>query len=72
MSMSDSIRLSSVAIDCPDAGELAAFYAGITGRDGDVRQRRLGHRGRAGRPDRLPPTPAGHVFRLTTWDDVPS
>jgi hypothetical protein len=29
--MSDSIRLSSVAIDCPDAGELAAFYADITG-----------------------------------------
>ena len=29
--MSDSIRLSSVALDCPNAGELAAFYAGITG-----------------------------------------
>jgi hypothetical protein len=29
--MSDSIRLSSVALDCPDAGELAAFYADITG-----------------------------------------
>jgi catechol 2,3-dioxygenase-like lactoylglutathione lyase family enzyme len=29
--MSDSIRLSSVALDCPDAGELAAFYAEITG-----------------------------------------
>jgi catechol 2,3-dioxygenase-like lactoylglutathione lyase family enzyme len=29
--MSDSIRLSSVAIDCPDAGRLAAFYAEITG-----------------------------------------
>ena len=29
--MSDLIRLSSVALDCPNAGELAAFYAGITG-----------------------------------------
>ena len=29
--MSDSIRLSSVAVNCPDAGQLAAFYADITG-----------------------------------------
>ena len=29
--MSDSIRFCSVALDCPDAGALAAFYAGITG-----------------------------------------
>lgn len=29
--MSDSIRLSSVTVNCPDAAELAAFYAGITG-----------------------------------------
>ena len=29
--MSDSIRLSSVALECPNAGELAAFYADITG-----------------------------------------
>jgi hypothetical protein len=29
--MSDSIKLSSVALDCPDAGRLAAFYADITG-----------------------------------------
>jgi hypothetical protein len=29
--MSESIKLLSVALDCPDAGELAAFYAGITG-----------------------------------------
>jgi len=28
--MSDSIKLSSVALDCPDAGKLAAFYADIT------------------------------------------
>lgn len=27
----DSIRLSSVAVNCPNAGELAAFYATITG-----------------------------------------
>ncbi len=29
--MSDSIKLISVALDCPDAGALAAFYARITG-----------------------------------------
>ena len=29
--MSDSITLSSVTLDCPDAGKLAEFYAGITG-----------------------------------------
>ncbi|HEV2886675.1 MAG TPA: VOC family protein [Jatrophihabitans sp.] len=29
--MSDTIKLSSVAIDCPDPGQLAAFYAEITG-----------------------------------------
>jgi hypothetical protein len=29
--MSDSIRLSSVTLDCPNAGNLAAFYADITG-----------------------------------------
>lgn len=29
--MSDFIRLSSVTLDCPHAGGLAAFYAGITG-----------------------------------------
>jgi hypothetical protein len=30
--MADSIRLSSAAINCPHAAELAAFYADITGR----------------------------------------
>jgi len=29
--VSGSIKLSSVALDCPDAGALAAFYAQITG-----------------------------------------
>jgi catechol-2,3-dioxygenase len=29
--MSDTIRLSSVTLDCPDAGRLAAFYASIIG-----------------------------------------
>lgn len=29
--MSDSIKLSSVAVNCPDAARLAAFYADITG-----------------------------------------
>ena len=29
--MDDSISLSAVTLDCPDAGALAAFYASITG-----------------------------------------
>lgn len=29
--MSDSIKLASVAVNCPDATELASFYAEITG-----------------------------------------
>jgi catechol 2,3-dioxygenase-like lactoylglutathione lyase family enzyme len=29
--MSDSIKLSSVTLECPNAGDLAAFYADITG-----------------------------------------
>jgi catechol 2,3-dioxygenase-like lactoylglutathione lyase family enzyme len=29
--MTDAIRLSSVALECPDARRLAAFYAEITG-----------------------------------------
>jgi len=29
--MSDSIKFGSVALECPDAGKLAAFYAEITG-----------------------------------------
>ncbi|WP_133802366.1 VOC family protein [Kribbella caucasensis] len=29
--MSDSIKLSGIAINCPDAAELAASYAEITG-----------------------------------------
>ena len=29
--MSDSIRLCSVTLECPDAGKLAQFYAQITG-----------------------------------------
>jgi hypothetical protein len=29
--MSDSIRLSAVTLDCPNARRLAQFYADITG-----------------------------------------
>jgi hypothetical protein len=29
--MSDAIKLGTVALDCPDAGKLAQFYAEITG-----------------------------------------
>lgn len=29
--VSDSIKLGSVAVNCPDATELASFYAEITG-----------------------------------------
>jgi catechol 2,3-dioxygenase-like lactoylglutathione lyase family enzyme len=35
--MPDSIRLSSVTLDCPNAGELADFYADITGGTVTVR-----------------------------------
>ncbi|MBA3800555.1 MAG: hypothetical protein H0X18_15960, partial [Geodermatophilaceae bacterium] len=28
---SDSIKLSSAAVNCPDSAKLAAFYADITG-----------------------------------------
>jgi catechol 2,3-dioxygenase-like lactoylglutathione lyase family enzyme len=125
--MSDSMRLSSVAIDCPDAGELAAFYADITGGTvtfaNDAWATVDGPGGRIdfqAAPGHTPPTwpdptssiqmhldfvvddlaaaearvlaagatkfdvqpnpdhcfvyadPAGHVFCLTTWDDVPS
>ncbi len=50
--MSDSIRLSSVALECPNAGELAAFYADITRRQDHLRQRRVGDRdGPGGRID---------------------
>lgn len=31
--MTHSITLMSVVLDCPDAGKLADFYAGITGGD---------------------------------------
>ncbi len=29
--MSDSIKLCSVTLECPNAGELAKFYAQMTG-----------------------------------------
>ena len=29
--MSDSIKLCPVTLECPNAGDLAAFYAEITG-----------------------------------------
>lgn len=31
--MSDAIKFGGVTLDCPHAGELAAFYAEITGRE---------------------------------------
>ena len=36
--MSDSITLGSVALDCPDAGALADFYADLTGGSVTFRQ----------------------------------
>jgi hypothetical protein len=125
--MSDSIRLGSVAIDCPDARSLARFYASITGGEitfeNDDWATVDGSGGRIDfqtAPDLIPPTwpgprstmqmhldfvvddlvasearvlaagatrfehqpnadhclvfadPAGHVFCLTTWQDVPA
>jgi catechol 2,3-dioxygenase-like lactoylglutathione lyase family enzyme len=61
--MSDAITLSSVTLNCPNAGQLAAFYAEITG--GQVRtveQAWATIRGPGGRidfqtvPDHTPPT----------------
>lgn len=61
--MSDSIRLSSVAINCPDAAKLAAFYADITGGEVTVFDRTWATvQGPGGRidfqtvPDHTPPT----------------
>jgi hypothetical protein len=61
--MSDSIRLSSVALDCPDARELAAFYADITGGRVVV----------AGDGWATVDGPGGRIdfLCLTTWDEVP-
>jgi hypothetical protein len=35
--MSDSIKFGGVTLDCPHAGDLAAFYAAITGGEVTVR-----------------------------------
>jgi Glyoxalase-like domain len=56
--MSDSIRLSSVAINCPNAAELAA---GATRYEV---QPNPDHR-------TVFADPAGHPFCLSTWEDVP-
>lgn len=80
--MSDTIRLSSVALECPDAGRLAAFYAQITGGKVTFLDEAWATvKGPGGRidfqtaPGYTPPTwpdPAGHPFCLSTWDEVPS
>ena len=66
--MSDSIRLSSVTVNCPDAAELAAFYAGITGGRITFSKRAWATlEGPGGRidfqtvPDRTPPTWPGNT-----------
>ena len=67
--MSDSIRLGSVALDCPDARVLARFYAGITA--GEVTFESDGWvtvNGPGGRMDFQ--TAAGH--RPPTWPDPAS
>jgi hypothetical protein len=63
--MSDSIRLCSTALECPDA-KVPAFYAEITGGSvtfaddsWTVVKGPNGHRVFA---------PAGHPFCLSTWD----
>jgi catechol 2,3-dioxygenase-like lactoylglutathione lyase family enzyme len=67
--MSDSIALGSVALECPDAAELAAFYAEITG--GRVTYADQGWatvKGPGGRIDFQ--TAPGHV--APTWPDPAS
>jgi hypothetical protein len=49
--MSDAIKLGSVALDCPDAGKLASFYADITGGKVTFLNAAWAHRQRPGRPD---------------------
>jgi hypothetical protein len=58
--MADSIRLSSVAINCPDAAEARVLAAGATRYQVQPN------------PDHCTvfADPAGHPFCLTTWDDV--
>jgi hypothetical protein len=77
--MSDSITPSSVALDCPDAGTLAEFYADITGGTVVFRNEAWATVVCPGRADRLPDRTrvhaadlAGHPFCLSTWDDTPS
>jgi catechol 2,3-dioxygenase-like lactoylglutathione lyase family enzyme len=85
MSLSDFIKLSSVTLDCPNARELAAFYADITG--GRVIAQNDAWAtvdGPGGRIDfqTVPgytnsnhcyvyADPVGHPFCLSTWNDVP-
>ncbi len=77
--MSDAIKLSSVALDCPDAGKLAAFYAHITGGTVtflDEAWLAAGATKYVFQPNAdhcyVFADPAGHPFCLSTWDDVPS
>lgn len=41
--MSDSIKFGAVTLECPHAGELAAFYAEITGGQVTVPGASLSH-----------------------------
>jgi hypothetical protein len=55
--VSDSIKFGGVTLDCPNAGELAAFYAEITGGAVTV----------PGNDQcRVYADPAGHPFCLST------
>ena len=51
--MSDVIKLSGVGVDCPDAGELAAFYAEITGGTVTSQNERWASMSGSGRDHRL-------------------
>ena len=74
--MSDTIKLSTVALDCPDPGKLAAFYAEITGGKATYLDAQWATvKGPGGRIDvqpgdhwRFDTDPAGHPFCLTTED----
>ena len=75
--MSDTIRLSAVTLDCPDAHGPAGFYAAITG--GTVSDRgpewatgatRLAFQPNSGQCS-VYADPAGHPFCPTTFDGVP-
>jgi Glyoxalase-like domain len=71
--VSDSIKFGGVTLDCRNAGQLAAFYAAITGGEvavpGEARVLAAGATKYEHQPNdhcRVYADPAGHPFCLST------